>query len=170
MTVIVIRDGIIAADRLISYEGVKFAPACKLTVGETERYWFAGGLAGTAQSAKLEHKLMVDTLDTFEPQKLPGSYALVMLARHKQTHSLTLFNADQDAQGELSSMTYTAGEDWPEYFAIGSGAEMALGALAHGASAVQAVLAVNKHSQKCGEGYNWAAFDEPRNGFKIRRW
>lgn len=169
MTVIVLREGIMAADRLMSYAGNKMAPGCKLIVGETDHYWFVSALAGTAQSSKAETELAVLTMNTQEPQKMTAPYELLVFGINKVTRRKTLINVEQEPNGDLSATTYQEGEDWPEYFTIGSGMDMALGALAHGASAVQAVIAVNKHSQKCGEGYNWASFEEPRGGFVIRR-
>lgn len=154
----------------MAFAGCNMAPGCKLVAGETPEYWFVSGLAGTAQSEKTERQLAVDTLLTREPQKMPASYELVVYAINKVTRNKLIINIEQETNGDLSASTFAEGDDFPEYFTIGSGMEMALGALAHGASAIQAVLAVNKHSMKCGQGYNWASFEEPRGGFVIRRY
>lgn len=169
MTIIVLKDGVMAADRLMSYAGCNMAPGCKLLTGETDRYWFVSGLAGTSQSRADELKLSIDTLITQSPVKMTAPYELVIFAIHKVTRDWLLVNVEQEPNGDLSATTYEQGEDFPEYFAIGAGIDMALGAFAAGASAVQAVLATNKHSLKCGEGYNAAGFDILKPGFTIHR-
>lgn len=52
-----------------------------------------------------------------------------------------------------------------EYVAIGVGADLALGAMAHGASAIEAVVIASRHHAHCGGGVDW--LDHDGNGGQI---
>lgn len=138
MTTIAYRAGIMAADSGAWLSNVAYRTANKLAVGpdgslhgvtggqgecETYLQWVRGGMAGEAPKP--------------EPAGDAGDNRSSFLA-------LVISPA-----GDLSVWTAHGHElhGRPEFFALGAGSEMAIGALAAGATAEEAVAIVAEHSE-----------------------
>lgn len=135
MTTIAYREGVLAADTIISYS--------TFNLGETDKIVRAGdfyvGLAGSAYLRKPLEDWLAGGADQADlppllMENVKNFSALVMNAKGE------VFEYDNGFLLQVNS----------PYYAIGSGSHFALGALAHGASAMEAVAAACKHDKASG--------------------
>lgn len=136
MTTIAYRSGLLAADTLISYSSITNGSRKK--IADCGRYTVA--LAGLAWLRKPLEKWCEDGCsEDHVPQVLidngPDFAALIIDNRTGE-----LFEFDT---GYLIPI-------FADYTAIGSGGLLAMGAMAHGATAEEAVLAASKHDKNTG--------------------
>lgn len=145
MTVIVFRDGVIASDsKIISRSWTAVAGFKKVgsRVYNGEVYLF-GATGETAYAAKFERWMNSDEFVKFidsglsdgHPQLEPG-------ARDEQATGL-IFTPDNSCIRIEGN--YPAYEIHGDYFAFGTGDLVAMGALHHGATAIEAVQAAIDH-------------------------
>lgn len=136
MSVVVYRDGVMAADSRINIGEVHHVGMDKIARGLDNELI---GVVGTISSCQkfIDWYLMSDTDEEYvEPPDVEDMDALVVI-----DHDKVYGYFDNCVPIRLHG----------EYFAVGSGAEVALGALAVGATARQAVEAAVKHVSNCGE-------------------
>lgn len=145
MTVIVFRDGVIASDsKIISRSWTAVAGFKKVGYRVHEgRIYLFGATGETAYAAKFERWMASDEFAKFiasglsdgHPQLEPG-------ARDEQSTGL-IFTPDNTCIRIEGN--YPAYEVHGEYFAFGTGDMVAMGALHHGATALEAVQAAIDH-------------------------
>lgn len=144
MTVIAIRDGVLAVDSLISGGGVNHGRAAKWAAIPD---LFGGGFA--AASGDLARGLeglrdLAARGEVFWPRDDTG----VAILHLKADGSVWLFELGQ-------WITYDA-----PFYAAGSGEQIALGAMAAGATAEEAVNIACEYSQTCGGAVHVLRLDE----------
>ena len=135
MTTISYRDGILAADSAISYGTYLNGERCKITI--CKNYLVA--MAGTAWLRNpLEEWVMRDC----DPDDIPEA-----LLKHEDKFATLIIDREGIAHefdnGHLMPI-------YADYTAIGSGGALALGPMAHGATAEQAVMAACRHDKSSG--------------------
>jgi 20S proteasome alpha/beta subunit len=136
MTTIAIRSGVIAADTLISYASI--------TNGQREKIADCGRFAvALAGAARLRRALEKWCREFCPVDKVPQ-----VLLDNEDSFSALIVD-------RLNGLVYEfdSGELTPvhaDYTAIGSGALLAIGAMAHGATAEEAVLAASRHDKNTG--------------------
>ena len=140
MTVIVYRDGVMAADRQSTISGVRVCQVTKLARRATD-----GALIGVAGDAALASALMRWFLDGEEGVRPPLHFsgddcktALALVIR-------------PDGAAEEHSQSGWALVEGP-FFAYGSGLEAAIAAMHMGAGAERAVEVTNLVTTGCGMG------------------
>lgn len=132
MTTIAYRDGIIACDSLVTAGGVRVGAVDKIVRSGPLLAGAAGSL-GPCQKFLRWVRSGEDLMEDFEDFD-EGSEGFVVFA----DGSIASFDDD-------GRCDYRA-----PYIAIGSGASFALGAMAHGASAEEAVRAASEHDTLTG--------------------
>lgn len=136
MTTIAIRDGLIAADSLIAYSSI--------TNGHREKIEDCGRYAvALAGLAKLRKPLEKWVREGCKAERVPQT-----LLDHEDKFSALIID-------RLVGQVYEFDEGdlvpvYADYTAIGSGALLAIGAMAHGATAEEAVLAAARHDKNTG--------------------
>lgn len=137
MTTIAYRDGVLAADTLVAYT--------TYTNGYTDKIAYCGGhlvaLAGAAfLRVPLEEWVTAGCNDADVPD--------VLLVHKDKFQALIV-----DEQGRCWEFDHGfLVQVKAQYTAIGSGGQMAMGAMAFGASAVEAVHAACQHDKNSGGG------------------
>lgn len=135
MTTIAFREGVLAADSIISYSGFNLGEADKIV--RAGDYYVA--LAGSAYLRQpLEEWLASGACQADLPvllQENSGQFSALVM--NKYGH---VFEYDNGFLLQVNA----------PYYAIGSGSHFAIGALAHGASAMEAVAAACKHDKASG--------------------
>jgi 20S proteasome alpha/beta subunit len=135
MTTIAYRSGLLAADTLISYSSITNGSRKK--IAECGRYTVA--LAGMAWIRKpLEQWCAAGCPDDVPQTLIDNGSEFAALIIDNNTGELFEFD-----NGYLIPI-------YADYTAIGSGGLLALGAMAHGATAEEAVLAASKHDKNTG--------------------
>jgi len=140
MTTIAYKDGIMAADRAISAGG---------HIGSTRKVWKRksdGALVGGAGTVSVFQK-WAEWFLAGERGNSPG------LGTDDDSSSVTLVvrpNGDVEQHDRYGRAVYDA-----PYYAVGSGADYALGAMAFGATARQAVASATKHDHMTGHGIQY---------------
>lgn len=135
MTTIAYRDGVLAADTLITENLRAIGNARKLFTLRSERGTVAWAVTGTLIAMREVDDWIVGGMVGRHPQMKTSENACstaVIFASRKGEAQIVMITMDEH------------GIDWmyaPEYHAIGSGAPLALGAMAAGATAQEAVVA-----------------------------
>lgn len=164
MTVLAWRNGIIAADRRVLYGSTLQAPMCKLVIGRSLNYRFVVGSAGNSESDEQSLALARHALETSSRPDFKGELALLVAADplptslRKAARRLLVLEWDSDGVSSLVSFT---GKRLPKYIALGSGIDVALGAMKRGATAVEAVQAAAEHVSTVGDGVNYVDTNQP---------
>lgn len=141
MTVIVYRDGVMAADSLLSASGSVAAFADKV---RDINGWLIG-IAG-------DWGVACELFDWFESECKEGLKrppATIAVGEDKYPVNMLLVNKKDGVVLAIDGLGYPQKIKGP-FFSIGSGADIAIGACEVGASAVDAVKAAIKHSCSCG--------------------
>ena len=137
MTTIAFRDGVLAADTLISYSTYTNGNRSKIVrCGD-----YQVGLAGLAWIKEPFEKWVSDGCD---PELVPQA-----VLDNESAFAVLLM--DDSGKAYDYAKGYLVPID-AEYHAIGSGGFFAMGAMAHGASAIEAVLAGIRHDKASGGG------------------
>lgn len=140
MTTVAYKDGILAADRAISGAG---------HIGSTRKVFrrkLDGALVGWCGTVSVCQR-WVDWFLTGERGAAPN------LGTDEDSSSVVLVvrpNGDVEQHDRYGRAVYEA-----PYYAIGSGGDYALGAMAFGATARQAVAAAMKHDHMTGSGVQY---------------
>lgn len=146
MTVIVYRDGVMAADRMQSTGNISEPVRTKIfIVTPKDHVRLVVGLCGTTKGTAemLKHLGQHGT----EGGQLDLA-ALGYQADHTYGYAVSAYGTVWQIYGDGSCL-----EPEPQdYYVDGAGYEFAMGACAAGASAVQAVLLAGKHHLACGYG------------------
>lgn len=152
MTVIAIRDNVVAADRQASNDSQRWTVA-KLWVpdgnGEikpVERMAKASRVYAFTGDLGIVPGLIKWHLDGADPEKYPASQRTDDWAR--------LIVATVDGVWGYEKHPFPV-RYRDKYIAYGSGSDVALGAMYHGATAIQAVEATNHHLTCCGLGIDY---------------
>jgi hypothetical protein len=168
LTVLTYRAGIIAADRRVMYADMqRQAPMSKLSIGRSAKYKFVVACAGGSESDEQIKELVVETLNTMRRQPWKGDLSLLILAAPLRAGKRRLLILDYEPR-EGSLVSYV-GAHIPEYVALGSGADVALGSLRHGATATKAVRDAAAHVTTCGDGINYVDTNKPLEKWRIRK-
>ena len=135
MTTISYRAGILAADSAIAYGSYLNGERCKITICQN----FLVAMAGTGWLRNpLEEWVMRDC----DPNDIPE-----VLLKHEDKFATLIVDrtglAHEFDNGYLMPIH-------ADYTAIGSGGALAMGAMAHGANAEQAVMAACRHDKSSG--------------------
>lgn len=144
MTTIAYKDGVLAADRAITGGG---------HVGTARKVWKRksdGALVGGCGTVSVLQKWAQWFLDG-ERGNSPG------LGTDEDSSSQMLVvrpNGKVEAHDRYGRAMYEA-----PYYALGSGCDYAMGAMAFGASARQAVAAATKHDHGTGYGIQYVTLD-----------
>lgn len=146
MTIIAYRDGILAADTLISCRGSRAASALKI---RRQSGWLAGG-AGSPSILTPVMRWIADGANLWTPinlDKIGDAGALLISPRGE------VYSVDTESPYPV--------EEQAEWFAIGSGSDAALAAMLLDCSAVEAVNIAKKIDQQCGGGTVWLNLADP---------
>ena len=163
MTTIAYRDGILATDRQMAHGHYIKPTDCKLhLVQSTFSIDYAIAFSGT-------FSMGLAFVEWIKEGQMLGKFPIKNIDNKMAFHALVV----QRMVGSQNSRCDYYGtdlipisEDDTPYTAQGSGDEFALGAMWHGATAVQAVQAANEHC--AWSGYGVLYVDLPGD-FKIRR-
>lgn len=135
MTTIAYRSGVLAADTLISYN--------TFTNGKREKIARAGKwLVALAGAAWLRHPL-----EEWVAKDCPSDEVPAALIDHEDEFAALIID-EQGTPHEFSNGYLVP--IYADYTAIGSGSIFAIGAMAHGATAEEAVVAASKHDKNTG--------------------
>ena len=129
MTTIAVRDGIMAADSATSAGNVRLGSTTK-KIRRLSNGWLFASCGGTGDGCKLDRWIEEGMPRDSEPKVDDGVLALAITPDGRVLHF------------DSSMIAYEI--DAP-YHAIGSGWELAFGAMAHGANAAEAVEAACMH-------------------------
>lgn len=138
MTVVVYRDQIIASDTLSTYSGTLFTEVQK--IGKTAGGYLFGLCGSTIQCANIIQS------------------ATALDKNHSFESLVKTFTGEGDSFGMIvdpEGAIFTWGKDgaarcFSHWLTIGSGSDFAVGALAMGASSIQAVKVAAQYSTTCG--------------------
>lgn len=143
MTTIVFRDGVFAADSMIAYGTYTNGERAKIT----RCHFYHVALAGLAW--------LRIPLERWALEGCPEDAVPAELLEHEADFDSLLVNE------EGQCFTFCKGYLLPipsGYIAIGSGSQLALGAMAHGASADEAVAAAMRHDKNTGGSVQSVSF------------
>lgn len=135
MTTVCFREGILAADTLIAYNTITNGERCK--IAKCGNYYVA--LAGSAFLRPVLEKWVTDGCREDAVPKL--------MMEHVDDFSVIIIDNAGDAFAFDNGFLVPI---YAPYTAIGSGALLAYGAMAHGASAEEAVAAAALHDKNTG--------------------
>lgn len=144
MTTICYRDGFLAADSLISYTSI--------TNGEREKIARCGQHLVAMAGAAYLRKALEDWVAAGCSEDVPA-----VLLDNQDKFSTLIVDRDGRAHEFDNGFLIPVHAD---YTAIGSGALLALGAMAHGANAVEAVCASARHDKNTGGPVSAVHFSE----------
>lgn len=146
MTTIALKDWVLAADGRTSWGKTSMSSARKIRV--TDGHAFA--VSGDVGLIPVFHRWLEAGADPLARPVIqyaggdkPGMRALVIVLSAQP--SMTIYDEDF-LEVELSQ---------EGYYAIGSGQDLALGAMAHGANAIEAVVAACAHDPHSGLPISW---------------
>ncbi len=148
MTTIAYRDGILAVDRMATFGDIKESTDHKLEV--FRRPYSAVAIAGTLA-------LGIAFFDWCREGR-QGKFELDPWTNPDKEYVTALIVTRINASNcKVEYHTGNQSIEWPSdrYRAIGNGAEFAMGAMHHGATAVEAVQAAIEHSVYSGYGVVW---------------
>lgn len=159
MTTIAFKNGVLAADRMISSNSALIGSVQKLyTIGDA----FVG-CAGSNNCIKLFFDWLRAEPGTPKPQ-MPkdddDTISAIVFTPHTQKGAVDYYWSTKE--GSLIHDVITC-----DYFAIGSGKQFAMGAMAAGATAEEAVRAACKHDPWSGGGIDIIVFDKPLTESEI---
>lgn len=163
MSVIVYKDGILAADSLWTSSGLKGLvhhrqPKIALTHDGQGMIGFCGSLGWEPTIKRLWEK-MKDPMDAI------GSRVFIQALGDQDWGALLIYGNTVMEAGEANPAHLVR-----DPVAIGSGADLALGAMAMGASARIAAYVATKHSSTCGGKIVWLKRKETiKSGRKASR-
>lgn len=148
MTVLVYRDGVLAADRMSGTANLSEAVVTKIfkVVHQGETPW-AVALCGTTKGTRaiLKHlELYGIDCGRIAKEDLPGYEP-----DHTYGFAINAYGTVYQCYGDG---TWLHVEDPQDYYVDGAGYQFAMGACAAGASAVLAVLLTGAQHQHCGYG------------------
>lgn len=156
MTVIAFKDGKIAGDRLITHLGTRMGQSTKIAVGLGGILIGCSGHGG--QSGELRD-WFIGLGPRAREQKPPERPGI-------KDDVASLIVIYPDGYAEIVDVeTGTRAELVGPFFALGSGSDYALGAMAAGASAVDAALIACRFNVHCGGGVDW--LDRDGNGGRV---
>lgn len=135
MTTIAYRSGVLAAESLIAYNN--FTNGFRSKIAQVGEYMVA--LAGAAWLREPLEQWVADGCNT---KKVP-----TLLMENEDKFSTLIVDKDGRAYQFDNGYLIPVHAD---YIAIGSGSMLALGAMAHGASAMEAVAAAALHDKNSG--------------------
>lgn len=135
MTTITYRNGILAADSLISYQSYTNGSRPKITICKD----FLVALAGPARYRR--------SLEDWVMEGCPEDRVPKVLIEHEDKFNALIVDKYGLAHEFDNGFLLPVHAD---YTAVGSGSLFALGAMAHGASAEQAVIAACQHDKSSG--------------------
>lgn len=139
MTTIVYRDGVLVADRR-AYSGDKKPIGAKTKIHRLEDGTLFGISSNNVGADSLLRRWIEGGCETAASDQLkPDSFEMILI---RPNGEVFFANGNLDLTGPLEA----------EYFAIGSGDHFALGALAMGASAVEAVKVASDLDIWSGDG------------------
>jgi hypothetical protein len=168
LTVLTYRAGIIAADRRVMYDDTqRQAPMCKLALGKSHEYKFVVAAAGNSDSEEQTLDLAKQVLDDLKKPAWKGDLLLLIAAvplRRRKPRLIVL-----DYAPKSSALVSYVGKNIPEYLALGSGADAALGSLRNGATAIKAVKDASAHVTTCGDGLNFVDTTLPIEKWRVRQ-
>ena len=147
MTVIAYKDGIIAADRAAS--------RCD-TITECQKLFVKGEVVfALHEFLAAAHGMMLWYLDGANPSEY--SFPKYKAEEAEDWAGLIVFDKELFEFEKFTIKIPIVGE----YNAWGNGREFALGAMAVGATAVEAVCAASKHCAGCGFGVDFVDLSKP---------
>lgn len=144
MTIIAYRDGVIAADTLVTHHGSRVAHTQKIT---RTSGWLIGA-SGTLGAIRPAVVWVLDGANLSQPVdfgKIEDSAVIFV------DPAGALYYADTGSPFLISESS--------PFTALGSGADVARGAMFHGASAVEAVDAAISIDVSCGGQVHWLGLD-----------
>lgn len=134
MTIIAYRDGVISADsQITSYSGVITSQFYKLSTNSDG--WLGGGAGDIYDISAFRGWVNKGCKKTFKGAERDNFEAILV---------------DPDGFVHVIDKRGILAKDKADYYASGSGAQVALGAMAHGASAIEAVHIAIKLITTCG--------------------
>lgn len=148
MTIITFRDGVLAADTLVTHNGTRVSHAQKIfRVGD----WLIGacGTFGGIKPVEAWVKAGADLDTAIDFGKVEDTGAILVGPSGKTYHA--------DTGGGYVC------EELSPFLAIGSGSEIALGAMYHGATAIEAVNAAIALETNCGGQIFWLGVNGTSN-------
>ncbi len=134
MTIIAYRDGVMAADSQVS--GDYAIRGSKKKIYRTNRGDIVAASGGCGGIAKFIEWLQGDRAERFDPKPFTDSFGAILVTAEGQVVCYDDFGLPVDVIAD--------------YHADGAGRDFALGAMAVGASAEEAVRVAIKHSPHCG--------------------
>lgn len=144
MTVIAIRDGVIASDSMATWDGSRAKQYCEKIYLESDYVWGATGYA--IQARVMLQGILSDSIPEDWPtyagddDKEKVDFNLIHIPKKSNYSLVDIY----DETGHKD--TYCT----DPYIAFGSGMTLALGAMFAGADAVEAVQAAMEHNPFCG--------------------
>jgi hypothetical protein len=144
MTTICFRDGFLAADTLISYTTI--------TNGAREKITKCGDYMVAMAGAAYLRKALEDWVTAGCSEDVPA-----ILLDNQDKFSTLIVDREGRAHEFDNGFLIPV---YADYTAIGSGALLALGAMAHGADAVEAVMASSRHDKNTGGPVSAVHFSE----------
>jgi hypothetical protein len=135
MTTIAYRSGTLAADTMIAYNTITNGHRPK--IAKCGRFMVA--LAGKA--------FLRTALETWAEEGCPEDAVPTLLMQNEDNFTALIIDEQGQAHEFDSGFLIPI---YADYTAIGSGAMLALGAMAHGATAEEAVLAASCHDKNSG--------------------
>jgi hypothetical protein len=152
MTTIAVRDGYLAADTIVSYASFNNGETTKIAAcGD-----FYVALAGAA--------FLRFELEAWAREGCPVDAVPTLLMDNKGKFSALFLRRD----GKV--FEFDEGYLMPvhaPYYAIGSGSLFALGAMAHGACAMEAVVASSRHDKSTGGEVTYVHFSALSEGSQL---
>lgn len=132
MTIIAVRDGIMAVDSMTTDNGIQCGSSVKY---QTVRDVHGGGYVSGAGSAGLSHNLQKQVAESGDCGDFSGDASLIWMLPD-------------------GTCRFNDGDGWypmeNEFHALGLGYQVAIGAMAHGATAKEAVEIAAKYVDGCG--------------------
>lgn len=163
MTTVVYSGGVIASDSLATAGDKRFGYVEKIFCAELLSKRMAFGCAGYCQDIALFRKWVENGMKEDEKPHIRDNFTAIKLERHLPEKRFHLQHCDNQLDFyDCQSLFHYRDED---SFAIGSGANVALGALAMGATAKEAVSAACMIDTGSGGLVKKAFWDEEKSAF-----
>ena len=134
MTIICYRDGVMASDSLVTDGDARAGTIEKLSINRKK--WMAGAAGAIHPCQEFHAWVMAGCDGEFDPSCDDGEFSGILVSPSGVIY-------DVDADGKRSRIK-------AEYVVCGSGSSYALGAMAFGATAVEAVQVAIKLCVTCG--------------------
>jgi hypothetical protein len=139
MTTIVYKNGVLAADRQINWKNKIFAQATKIFINQNIAYGMCGTITACGEFAKFINGFEFDK-EIFHKEDHKDFDAIVIDVK---TREVSIYDTS------LIKETMEA-----EFFCLGSGGDIAIGALLMGATPRQAIECAAKIDQSTGDQIN----------------